>query len=447
MKVVDNKKYIEVSDFDSYESLETLISNLGDVDENDSSGLTPLCFAILNQVDPLYIVLLCTSKNENPVYDSNKVWPKYTGFGANIDLACDKGKTPLETAIMAGNIDAIKILFGDKCVEVTSYTKTDYGAIVEEIQYENGWKPIFDEKGNYINVTVKIGIDFESQLQATRYMVFDASSNPNTEILKSLIDNYSDSLYSPGYKDGHATGTYFNNYNYTPLMMATAAQNYDAVETILDHISKDDESNNNTTQAIHEKHDKIMDMDNSDQSAYDIAVSLKDNGLLRIFSAYDRYVSTFITTEVISGVTTYTAKLVTGDGGDDPNLITDKNYDMLNILYSQEKLVLEIDGITVTNAEYNKNAISNAVYNNELDKNKLDGWPWWNIDPDEEIGTIAFVTDTFVVDPDPGTIDTRINGKIVQLNVKQEWEKTYDRSNGYTIQQVPQPPFSLIYTE
>lgn len=446
MKVVDNKRYIEVSDFDSYESLETLISNLGGVDKNDDSGLTPLCFAILNQVDPLYIVLLCTSKNANPISDNDsKAWPKYTGFGANIELACNKGKSPLETAVMAGNIDAIKILFGNKCVEVTSYTKTNYGAIVEEIQYENGWKPIFDEKGNYINVTVKIGIDFESPLEATPKMVFDASSNPNTEILKALLVKYNEPLYSPSYKEGHANGKFFNDYNYTPLMMATAAQNYEAVEVILDSISNDD-IYNNTTQAIYEKHDKIMDIDNSDQSAYNIADSLNDQGLLRIFASYSTYVTNFITKEVIAGVTTYTAKLVTG-GGDDPDLITDQNYDMLNMLYSQEKLVLEIDGITVTNAEYNKDAISNSVYNNVLDKNKLDGWPWWNIDPDEEIGTIAFVTDTFAVDPNPITIDTRINGKIVQLNVKQEWEKTYDRSKGYTIQQVPQPPFSLIYTE
>lgn len=446
MKVVDSKTYIEVSDFDSYESLEALISNLGCVDENDSSGLTPLCFAILNQVDPLYIVLLCTSKNANPISDNNsKAWPKYTGFGANIELACNKGKSPLETAIMAGNVDAIKILFGNKCVEVTSYTKTNYGAIVEEIQYESGWKPIFDEKGNYINVTVKIGIDFKSPLEATPKMVFDASSNPNTEILKVLLLKYNESLYSPNYEDGHAIGKFFNDYNYTPLMMATAAQNYDAVETMLSHI-RDDEPNNNTTQAIYEKHDKIMDMDGSDQSAYDIADSLHDKGLLRIFASYSTYVTNFITKEVIAGVTTYTAKLVTGDG-DDPDLITDEDYSMLNILYSQEKLVLEIDGITVTNAEYNKDVISNAVYNNVLDRSKLDGWPWWNMDPDEEIGTIAFVTDTFAVDPDPNTIDTRINGKIVQLNVRQEWEKTYDRSKGYTRQQVPQPPFSLIYTE
>lgn len=446
MKVVDNKRYIEVSDFDSYESLETLISNLDGVDKNDDSGLTPLCFAILNQVDPLYIVLLCTSKNKNPISDNNsKSWPKYTGFGANIELACNKGKAPLEMAIMAGNVDAIKILFGNKCVEVTSYTKTNYGAIIEEIQYENRWKPIFDEKGNYINVTVKIGIDFLSPLEATKFMVFDASSNPNTEILKILIDNYSGPLYSPNYEDGHAIGKFFNDYNYTPLMMATAAQNYDAVETILSHI-RDDEPNNNTTQAIYEKHDKIMDMDGSDQSAYNIADSLHDNGLLRIFALYSTYVTNFITKEVIAGVTTYTAKLVTGSS-DDPDLITDEDYDMLNILYNQEKLVLEIDGITVTNAEHNKDAISNAVYNNVLDRSKLDGWPWWNMDPDEEIGTIAFVTDTFAVDPDPSTIDTRINGKIVQLNVRQEWEKTYDRSKGYTRQQVPQPPFSLIYTE
>lgn len=469
MKVANGKKYIETSDFDSYTSLESLINSLGGVDSKDASGMSPLCFAILNQVDPIYIVLLCTDKNLYPVSDSNDLWLKHTGFGAGISVTC-KGKSPLQYAIMSCSTESIKILFGERCVTVDKVNSD--GFLV--VKYKDNM-PMFstDSNGNESLVfeTMDVGInraDNSKQPKVDDAVIFETASNPNADVLKLILDKYTTEDNKPAYaydrsysitisEEGKpfiimATGKKFNEYNYTPLMMATSAQNYDSIIAILDNVKKDVKKGDIFPPAyiaINEKHDKIMDDESTAQSVLDIAQSNNDEDCIKIFESYYNkeiyeYASTFITYN--ADKEEYTAKLIS------KTVPSGKIEEYLNILNSLNLLVLEIDGKEVNNAIDNKDYICVGVKNNEIDANKLEGWPenWWdgNIEPsdiDKELGTIAFMTDTFSVDTDPGTLQVVIDGSLKTLSVKGEWEDTNRVDKGYNRCSVPFPPFSLIY--
>lgn len=468
MKVANGKKYIETSDFESYTSLESLINGLGGVDSKDASGMSPLCFAILNQVDPIYIVLLCTDKNLYPVSDNNDLWLKHTGFGADIQNKC-KGKSPLQYAIMSCSTTSIKILFGERCVTVNKVNRE--GFLV--IKYKNNM-PVFtvDNNGNesFEFETIDVGInrvDNSKWPKVDDEIIFETASNPNADVLKIILDKYTtkdgkqlyayDSTYDIKYGEKDtpfiimATGKKFNGYNYTPLMMATSSQNYDSIIAILDNVKKDVKEGNTFTPvyiAINEKHDNIMGDDRTAQSAYDIAESNNDKDCIKIFESYYNkeiyeYASTFITYN--ADKEEYTAKDISA-------IPKNKLEEYLNILNRLNLLVLEIDGKDVINAIDNKDYICNGVENNEIDASKLDDWPedWWdgNIKPsdiDREIGTIAFMTDTFSVDTNPDTLQVVIDGSLKTLSVKEEWEDTYRVDKGYNRCSVPFPPFSLIY--
>ena len=468
MKVANGKKYIETGDFDSYTSLESLIKSLGGVNSKDANGMSPLCFAILNQVDPIYIVLLCTDKNLHPVSDSNDLWLKHTGFGADISIMC-KGKSPLQYAIMSCNTTYIRILFGERCVTVDKVNTEGFLLI----KYKNNM-PVFsvDSNGNesFEFETIDVGINRVDNSNCPKVddkIIFETASIPNADVLKLILDKYTtkdgERLYAydrtyeiiSGEKDNPsiimATGKKFNEYNYTPLMMATSAQNYDSIIAILDNVKKDIKEGDIFPPAyiaINEKHDKIMDDKSTAQSALDIAQSNNDKDCIEIFKSYYNkeiyeYASTFITYN--ADKEEYTAK-------DISTIPKNKLEEYLNILNSLNLLVLKIDGKEVINAIKNKDYICIGVDNNKIDANKLYGWPddWWdgNIkqsDIDRELGTIAFMTDTFSVDTDPDTLQVVIDGTLKTLSVKEEWEDTYRVDKGYNRCSVPFPPFSLIY--
>lgn len=488
MKVANGKKYIETSDFESYTSLESLINSLGGVNSKDASGMSPLCFAILNQVDPIYIVLLCTDKNLHPVSDSNDLWLKHTGFGADISVTC-KGKSPLQYAIMSCSTTSIKILFGERCVTVDKVNSE--GFLV--IKYKNNM-PVFtvDNDGNesFEFETMDIGINRSDNSKWPKVddgIIFETASNPNADVLKLILDKYTTKDNKPAYAydrtydivfgekektesgEGEtdsveekskpftimATGKKFNEYNYTPLMMATSAQNYDSIIAILDNVRKDIKEGDTIPPAyiaINEKHNKIMDDDSTVQSAFDIAQINNDTDCIKIFESYYNkdvylYASTFITYD--ADEEEYTAKDIEEDI-EDSIIPRDKLEEYLNALHSLNLLVLDIDGEEVNNAEHNKDYICIGVKNNEIDDSKLKGWPWWGgdikpSDIDKELGTIAFMTDTFSVDDDPGTLQVVIDGTLKTLSVEGEWEDTNRVDKGYNRCSVPFPPFPLIY--
>lgn len=475
MKVSNGKKYIETSDFDSYTSLESLISSLGGVNNKDASGMSPLCFAILNQVDPIYIVLLCTDKNLHPVSDNNELWLKHTGFGADISVTC-KGKSPLQYAIMSCNTVSIEILFGERCVTVDKVNSE--GFLV--IKYKDNM-PVFvvDSDGNesFEFETIDIGMNRANNSkrpEVTDKIVFETASSPNADVLKLILDKYTTEDGEPAYaydseydiisgeKDNPfiimATGKKFNEYNYTPLMMATSAQNYDSIIAILDNVKKDVKKDVKKGDifspayiAINEKHSKIMDDDSTAQSAFDIANSNNDTDCIEIFESYYNnemyeYISTFITYN--EDKDTYTAKLIEKDS----TIPKDRLEEYLNVLNRLNLLELKIDGKDVINAIDNKDYICLGVENNIIDSNKLEGWPedWWGgdistSDIDKELGTIAFMTDTFSVDTDPGTLQVVIDGSLQTLSVTDAWADTNRTDKGYNRCSVPFPPFPLIY--
>ena len=474
MKVANGKKYIETSDFDSYTSLESLINNLGGVNNKDASGMSPLCFAILNQVDPIYVVLLCTDKDLYPVSDSNDLWLKHTGFGADISVTC-KGKSPLQYAIMACNTASIKILFGERCVTVDKVNSE--GFLV--IKYKDNM-PVFvvDNDGNesFEFETMDVGInkaDNSKQPEVTDKIVFETASSPNADVLKLILDKYTtkDGISAYAYDSEYdiifgettpftimATSKKFNEYNYTPLMMATSAQNYDSIIAILDNVKKDVNSGDALPPAyiaINEKHSKIMDDDSTVQSAFDIALINNDTDCIEIFKSYYNadayeYASTFITYD--TDEEEYTARDIKKDIEKSSVIPKDKLEEYLNILHRLNLLELKIDGKKVNNAIDNKDYICLGVENNTIDANKLEGWPedWWggDVNPsdiDKELGTIAFMTDTFSVDTNPGTLQVVIDGSLQTLSVREEWESTYRTDKGYNRCSVPFPPFSLIY--
>ena len=314
MTYKDDHKY-SVEDFESFDAIDALGSEIdNNYNKNDSDGFTPLCFATLNNVVPLMLLYLVKAKPVNPseenflpkcFRESEKVHFKR----ADPTKVCYKGKTPLQMAIMSGNAAAVETLLGSKRIEVVAQQKIErsstYSYYKDIIEYKNGL-PVMttneEGKEDYKYKKIEIVIDSsEYALVVTKSDILNASSMPKVDILKALGDSgYSGPWYDDNTSDGHASGKVFNNYNYTPLMMATTAQCYDSIDYIISKLRTADIDSpyddsvveaiaNDITyirEAIKQKHDKVADTDKTDQSSLGIAVSNKDVGIILKFAPF-----------------------------------------------------------------------------------------------------------------------------------------------------------------
>ena len=83
---------IKAEMFANEASIRSMIRELGGINRSDTKGMTPLCFAAMNGIDPTIIVSLVNN------------------FGADTKIACSKGLLPLECAVStftSGPIDAL----------------------------------------------------------------------------------------------------------------------------------------------------------------------------------------------------------------------------------------------------------------------------------------------------------------------------------------------------
>lgn len=191
--------------------------------------------------------------------------------------------------------------------------------------------------------------------------IFDASSARKADMLKAIGDYYTGTWYDN--TDTHQ----FNSYGFTPLMMATQAQCYESIEYILDKIAKntDDENKNKFYTAVHQLHEKITDSDSSRRNAIKIAEDNDDEKAIEyLLTKYKAFIKIDDSNKVADDITLYVER---------------KYYDVLNALYKSEQLDLEdSNNNTIENASENASVILTAVYSNDLNKDKLEGWHWWD---------------------------------------------------------------------
>ena len=436
---------ITTDDFKDTESIDTLVdpggNKLKSVDQNDSNGYTPLCFAVLNGIESKLLIYLINDKN------------------ASTSLNCARGNSPVQLACLAMNAKAVSVLIGNP----VTYTVTDsYGN--PEQAYSNNLPEYTDNishrptnkdrdaNGNknepvYKEETVSISDD-------------KAAVIGNNDILQSSILQKEDLLKVLLEKFCGCVGTIHNkwdlqsikdSYNNNPLHLAVIAQCYGSVDTLLEHCD--------------DLPSFIFNVNSYDSSAYDLAIDENDVGLqekllscipiatnndtlraleqilvdyknsdtvinaimpklvsyaFRNDNVYDSSIinSTSYTTSQLDDNTTvdfpdtiladyfeaaislyeesylqehsrhsdlytnlvdqfFTGNYTARILNDDIPFISKKCYSILNILYANNCLDLKKNSISITNAITNRDAIKSAVSNNTLDSSQLDNWPWW----------------------------------------------------------------------
>ena len=256
------------------------------------------------------IPLLNKNSTEYYLYDKsdNKHDP---APNCDITKICNKGKNAIQIAILSNNSNLIDLLSGKTSIEVPLYFQYsfDYIKPLEEQTYiyyckkeidDNNYQPIYlnSKEKKYVTGKVKFeeGTFFSTQepvssvknrsrnllknsnkLNVSAADIFDAASSPKADLLKSLSIVYSGNWYADMDDNNEYTKNTFNEFGYTPLMMATQFSCYDSVDFILDKCG------NNKSLAITQRHSKIADAENSDQSALDIAFENFDIGIITKF--------------------------------------------------------------------------------------------------------------------------------------------------------------------
>jgi hypothetical protein len=324
MSYKEDKKF-SAEDFASYESIDDLFNTdnayyISSIDQNDDEGYTPLCAAILNNADPLMLLYLTSVSisdsdeelNSKGLIRSNCLPKNLRGNnpkGADVSLACDKGKSPLQIAIMSCNTIAINTLFGNNIINVIAQEKrgsSGYYKDVIRMEPSDGKDstsstrlPVYikDDNGNptdqydYITIGIKISDSYSAKLVVIAKDILDASSLTKSDILKAISYKYTGKWYYESKMSYDNSCKLFDKYGNTPLIMASKAQCYDSVKFILEKISgwvyqEDGQSPDklHSTQAILYTNKPLGD--ELPISALLLASDNNDNGLLKIFLKY-----------------------------------------------------------------------------------------------------------------------------------------------------------------
>ena len=327
MSYKKDKKF-SAEDFASYESIDDLfVKNEGDnyyirnINQNDADGYTPLCAAILNNADPLMIMYLMDVKavDEPDGYNGNCL-PKQLREGntkrAKTTKVCDKGMSPIQIAIMAGNVNAIKALLGDyKATVIAQEEKKlrSYSYFRDIIKYEN-YLPVYttDEYGNitdkyeYVKIEVTTKHDKASDHEQTVIKptitgrdILNAASMPKADILNAIADTYDS--YIPlsarynywGYSEDILKDD-LGNAN-SPMLLATKAQCYDSVKRIIKGLTGDDYNNtlcsnnspdNDMKSIVAKAVNQTVTINNADEWPVKVIKDNKDIGLEKILAPY-----------------------------------------------------------------------------------------------------------------------------------------------------------------
>lgn len=327
MSYKKDKKF-SAEDFASYESIDGLfVKNEGDnyyirnINQNDADGYTPICAAILNNADPLMLMYLMDVKavDEPDDYKGNCL-PKQLREGnpkrAKTTKVCDKGMSPIQIAIMACNVNAIKVLLGDyKATVIAQEEKKlrSYSYFRDIIKYEN-YLPVYetDEYGNvtdkyeYLKIEVTTKYDKASDHEQTVIKptitgrdILNASSMPKADILNAIADTYDSYVHLSerynywGYSEdilkddlGHAN---------SPMLLATKAQCYDSVKRIIKGLTGDDYNNalcsdngpdNDMKSIVANAVNQTVTINDADEWPVKVIKDNKDIGLEKVLAPY-----------------------------------------------------------------------------------------------------------------------------------------------------------------
>ena len=327
MSYKKDKKF-SAEDFASYESIDDLfVKNecdnyyIRNINQNDADGYTPLCAAILNNADPLMLMYLMDVKavDEPDDYKGNCL-PKQLRKGntkrAKTTKVCDKGMSPIQIAIMAGNVNAIKSLLGDyKATVIAQEEKKlrSYSYFRDIIKYEN-YLPVYttDEYGNvtdkyeYVKIEVTTKHDNASDYEQTVIKptitgrdILNAASMPKADILNAIADTYDS--YIPlsarynywGYSEDILKDD-LGNAN-SPMLLATKAQCYDSVKRIIKGLTgydynnalcSDNSPDNDIKSIVAKAVNQTVTINDADEWPVKVIKNNKDIGLEKILAPY-----------------------------------------------------------------------------------------------------------------------------------------------------------------
>ena len=327
MSYKKDKKF-SAEDFASYESIDDLfVKNESDnyyirnINQNDANGYTPLCAAILNNADPLMLMYLMDVKavDEPDDYKGNCL-PKQLREGntkrAKTTKVCDKGMSPIQIAIMAGNANAIKVLLGDyKATVVAQEEKKlrSYSYFRDIIKYEN-YLPVYetDEYGNvtdkceYVKIEVSTKHDKASDHEQTVIKptitgrdILNAASMPKADILNAIADTYDSYIHlNERYSYwGYSEDILKDDLGYanSPMLLAAKAQCYDSVKRIIKGLTGDDYNNalcsdnspdNDMKSIVVNAVNQTVTINNADEWAVKVIKDNKDIGLEKVLAPY-----------------------------------------------------------------------------------------------------------------------------------------------------------------
>lgn len=205
----------------------------------------------------------------------------YKGKAANINKVCDKGKSPIQMAIMSQNAAIVKTLLGTSSYTVPAVYKkarspantNDYYYYKPEITNNN--YPIFISKDTVKFTDGSLSLK-NTGISISKNDILNAASSKSNDLLKALGDS---NAYSGQW---YGVNNRFNEYGYTPLMESTKASCYASIRYILSKI----EDSENRVIAIEEKSFKLLNDSSTQVSALSIAVNNKDFGAQKIFAEY-----------------------------------------------------------------------------------------------------------------------------------------------------------------
>lgn len=306
----NDKLEYTAKDFESFDSVDLLCDKIEDINKNDDNGYTPLCAAILSNADPLIILYLtravlnnsliidssidinnCLPERYDHFYNSHGEEIKINSKDASITEVCDKGKSPLQIAIMSGNISAINILLQNKSypIYITAERKREYNDkeyfYIYYKKYDSNGIPEFEPDEPDTPKYLKIPLMIEYVNGRPKPTVFSsdilsASSSTKSDTLVALSSAYTGIWHYVGKTKYDSECNTFDLYGNTPLIFATKYQCYDSIRFILDRVV---ESGDDPINAIVYTNKKLGDIE---ESALSIALSNNDKGALRIFSGY-----------------------------------------------------------------------------------------------------------------------------------------------------------------
>ena len=229
---------ITVDDFKNDSTIEQMRSALGSINSKDLAGYTPLCFAVLNGIAPEIIVALVNDHS------------------ASTSIA-SKGKSPMQTACQAMNVNAVKALIGEEI----EYIVIDDNGNPKQAYIDCLPAYVKDEDGNDTEEPLplknKVCIVQSKRYRITDADILSASILSKEDILKAILEYKNTRISLTNIKDKSK-----NN----PLHLACIAQCYGSVDLLYIYRSNNDDFKNAANSDACQNDDEKTPMDIAEDS-------------------------------------------------------------------------------------------------------------------------------------------------------------------------------------